>query len=143
MLMGPCTAGAQRREAQPAGEAEKQRSVPFSAHGGIVKTKCSSFEWQLTGKWRGYFYHPETGDRAQRLRAQRPRRLVDYESFKPSKFAYMMQKTQPKEDPVGGQLAQDANWVCAQVQAAKPHPDRPALSNTTPDMPTAARVGGR
>ena len=24
--------GAQRREAQPAGEAEKQRSVPFSAH---------------------------------------------------------------------------------------------------------------
>ena len=40
--------GAQRREAQPAGEAEKQRSVPFSAHSEIVKTKCSSFEWQLT-----------------------------------------------------------------------------------------------
>ena len=40
--------GAQRREAQPAGDAEKQWSVPFSALCEIVKTKCSSFEWQLT-----------------------------------------------------------------------------------------------
>ena len=39
--------GAQRREAQPAGEAEKQRSVPFSAHSELVKTKCLLFEWQL------------------------------------------------------------------------------------------------
>jgi len=55
---------------------------------------------------------------------------------------YMMQKTQPKEDPVGGQLARDANWVCAHVQAEKPHPDRPALSNITHNMPAAAGVGG-
>jgi len=42
--------GAQRREAQPTGEAEKQRSVPFSAHCEIVKTKCLSFEWQLNSQ---------------------------------------------------------------------------------------------
>ena len=96
-----------------------------------------------TGKWRGYFYRPETGDRVQRLRAQRPRKLADFEVFKKFEIAYMMQKTQPKEDPVGGQLARDANWVCAQAQAGKPYPDRPALSNTTPDMPAAAGVGGR
>jgi hypothetical protein len=96
-----------------------------------------------TGKWRGYFYHPETGDRVQRLRAQRPRRLADFEVFKPSEIAYMMQKTQPKEDLVGGQLARDAHWVCARVQAEKPHPDRPALSNITHNMPAAAGVGGR
>jgi len=45
MSQGP--EGAKRREAQPAGEAEKQRSVPFSVHSEIVKTKCSCFEWQL------------------------------------------------------------------------------------------------
>ena len=79
----------------------------------------------------------------QRLRAQRPRRLADFEVFKPSEIAYMMQKTQPKEDLVGGQLARDAHWVCARVQAEKPHPDRPALSNITHNMPAAAGVGGR
>ena len=82
-------------------------------------------------------------DRVRRLRAQRPRRLADYEVFKPSEIAYMMQKIQPKEDPVGGQLAQDANWLWAQVQAGKPHPVRPALSSTAQDMPAAAGVGGR
>ena len=49
----PRIAGKGRRGAE---EAEKQRSVPFLAHCEIVKTKGSSFEWQLT-----HPAHPDFG----------------------------------------------------------------------------------
>jgi len=39
--------GPLHNKAQPAGEDEKQRSVPFSAHCETVETLCSPFERQL------------------------------------------------------------------------------------------------
>ena len=99
--------------------------MPFSAHSEIVKTKCSSFEGQLILD----------------LFATSVQHATQWRRCGAAHF--LMQKTQPKEDLVGGQLARDAHWVCARVQAEKPHPDRPALSNITHNMPAAAGVGGR
>ncbi|MCP4115730.1 MAG: hypothetical protein GY737_10055 [Desulfobacteraceae bacterium] len=94
------------------------------------------------GKWRGYFYEPATGERAQRRRARQQRMLSEYEPFTVTELRYMVNKTTVKEAPVFGQLEHDIAYIRRSILPGQKFPDRPNSHAGQRDNKPAAAGGG-
>jgi len=93
-------------------------------------------------QWRGYFYEPHSGERTQRKQASKPRRLMDFETFKQEELRYMIQRTESLDYPPLGQLALDAEHVRLQAQQGRQYQARLSLQQMEPETRPAAAGGG-
>jgi len=98
------------------------------------------------GRWKGYFYDPATGKRAQRPRARKPAVLADFEPFLHTEIEYMLRHTRPKQTAVIGQMLVDSHAIRAALDAHEDFPERPDEAagehDNDGDEPAAAGGGG-